>query len=229
METLASRSRDLIQGIQKLETLNISSTLPTLPKFVVVGDQSAGKSSVIEAICDISLPRSEGTCTKCPFRITTKEGTSWSCKVTLHRKYEYTSNAKAGKDTKKYDRWTEQDTLSSFDFATIYDKSELEEVLWRAQLAILNPQRNPADFRDIHLPAPKTQVGFFPNTVNVQITGPGLPELSFFDLPGAINVHEDASEQYLVTFVERLTMNYLKDKKVSYNLRRYKTLRDPEN
>lgn len=40
-----------------------------LPKIVVVGDQSAGKSSVLESITGISLPRGENTVTKCPIVI----------------------------------------------------------------------------------------------------------------------------------------------------------------
>ena len=64
MQTLGNHSRQLIQAIQKLETLSIDATLPSLPKFVVVGDQSAGKSSIIEGICSITLPRSQGTCTR---------------------------------------------------------------------------------------------------------------------------------------------------------------------
>jgi hypothetical protein len=63
MEYLGADSRRLIQAIKKLEELNINTTLQ-LPKFVVVGDQSAGKSSIVEALCDISLPRSSGTCTR---------------------------------------------------------------------------------------------------------------------------------------------------------------------
>lgn len=63
MEYLGADSRRLIQAIKKLEELNINTTLQ-LPKFVVVGDQSAGKSSIVEALCDISLPRSQGTCTR---------------------------------------------------------------------------------------------------------------------------------------------------------------------
>lgn len=63
MHHLGVDSRRLIQGIKKLGELNISTTLQ-LPKFVVVGDQSAGKSSIVEALCDISLPRSQGTCTR---------------------------------------------------------------------------------------------------------------------------------------------------------------------
>jgi GTPase SAR1 family protein len=40
-----------------------------LPKIVVVGDQSSGKSSVLESITGISLPRGTGTVTKCPIII----------------------------------------------------------------------------------------------------------------------------------------------------------------
>ena len=64
LKSLGAHSYSLIQCIKKLEELNISATLKSLPKFVVVGDQSAGKSSIVEALCDISLPRSMGTCTR---------------------------------------------------------------------------------------------------------------------------------------------------------------------
>jgi GTPase SAR1 family protein len=37
-----------------------------LPKIVVVGDQSSGKSSVLESITGVCLPRGENTVTKCP-------------------------------------------------------------------------------------------------------------------------------------------------------------------
>ena len=40
-----------------------------LPKIVVVGDQSSGKSSVLESITKIALPRGENTVTKCPIII----------------------------------------------------------------------------------------------------------------------------------------------------------------
>ena len=37
-----------------------------LPKIVVVGVQSSGKSSVLESITGLSLPRGQGTVTRCP-------------------------------------------------------------------------------------------------------------------------------------------------------------------
>ena len=41
-----------------------------LPKIIVTGEQSAGKSSVLEAIAGFEfLPRDKKMCTKCPIRI----------------------------------------------------------------------------------------------------------------------------------------------------------------
>ena len=40
-----------------------------LPKIVVAGNQSSGKSSVLESITGICLPRGENTVTRCPIVI----------------------------------------------------------------------------------------------------------------------------------------------------------------
>jgi len=42
-----------------------------LPCLVVCGNQSAGKSSLLERICGVKLPRAAGTCTKCPTEVCT--------------------------------------------------------------------------------------------------------------------------------------------------------------
>lgn len=65
MAAVGGKARSLIQVVQRLESLGINATIPSFPKFAVVGDQSHGKSSIVEAICDIQLPRGQGTvCTK---------------------------------------------------------------------------------------------------------------------------------------------------------------------
>jgi interferon-induced GTP-binding protein Mx1 len=54
-------------------------------QIVVVGDQSSGKSSVLEAISGIPFPRGSGLCTRCPIRTIMKrsrESEQW--RATAH-------------------------------------------------------------------------------------------------------------------------------------------------
>lgn len=44
----------------------------SLPHIVVVGDQSVGKSSVLEALSGIQLPRAQNICTRCPLELRIK-------------------------------------------------------------------------------------------------------------------------------------------------------------
>ncbi|KAG2440609.1 hypothetical protein HYH02_010188 [Chlamydomonas schloesseri] len=52
----------------KLRALGVDSALQ-VPTLVIAGDQSSGKSSVVEAITAVSLPRADGTCTRCPTEV----------------------------------------------------------------------------------------------------------------------------------------------------------------
>ena len=55
--------------VNKLRDLGINQTIP-LPRIAVVGDQSAGKSSLLESIVGIDfLPRGTGTVTRVPLEL----------------------------------------------------------------------------------------------------------------------------------------------------------------
>ncbi|CAN4081216.1 unnamed protein product [Withania somnifera] len=60
------RIRPLLDCIDKLRHLNIMQEGIQLPTIVVVGDQSSGKSSVLESLAGISLPKGQGICTRVP-------------------------------------------------------------------------------------------------------------------------------------------------------------------
>ncbi|KAH0715620.1 hypothetical protein KY284_008525 [Solanum tuberosum] len=64
---LNSMQEDIkLRSIFKLGHLNIMQDGIQLPTIVVIGDQSSGKSSVLESLTGISLPRGEGICTTVP-------------------------------------------------------------------------------------------------------------------------------------------------------------------
>lgn len=46
--------------------------------------------------------------------------------------------------------------------------------------------------------------------VRLEISGPNLPNLSFYDLPGVINVSDVPEESYLVDLVKNLVKQYIK-------------------
>ncbi|PRQ55663.1 putative dynamin central domain, dynamin, GTPase domain, Dynamin superfamily [Rosa chinensis] len=58
--------RPLLDAIDKLRSLMVMEEGIQLPTIVVVGDQSSGKSSVLESLASISLPRGQGICTRVP-------------------------------------------------------------------------------------------------------------------------------------------------------------------
>ncbi|KAL4576989.1 hypothetical protein LXL04_013090 [Taraxacum kok-saghyz] len=60
------RIRPLLNCIDKLRHLKVMQEGIQLPTIVVVGDQSSGKSSVLESLARISLPRAQGICTRVP-------------------------------------------------------------------------------------------------------------------------------------------------------------------
>ncbi|KAI4332439.1 hypothetical protein L6164_017349 [Bauhinia variegata] len=60
------RIRPVLNALENLRRLNITKEGIQLPSIVVVGDQSSGKSSVLESLAGISLPRGQGICTRVP-------------------------------------------------------------------------------------------------------------------------------------------------------------------
>lgn len=59
----SEKSVERLEQISSLRARGISKNID-LPQLVVCGDQSAGKSSVLEGISNIPFPRADGVCTK---------------------------------------------------------------------------------------------------------------------------------------------------------------------
>lgn len=214
--------KDMVTKIQNLRHLGVENNGLPLPKICVVGDQSTGKSSLIEGMSEIKAPRSAGCCTRCPLEINLSEnndaGGAWACRVLLVQRYIFDGDGKVGKlafgPTKKrpLGPWIEQDPEEVL-FVTLTDKNKLQEAIKWAQLATLNPRTSYKEF----IPGNNSgtdenylEVKFSPNIVRLDISAPKFPNLSFYDLPGVINVAEVEEERFLVTLVENLVREYIK-------------------
>jgi hypothetical protein len=77
-----SEQRELMDLVDRLRRAGLSSILQ-LPQIVVCGDQSSGKSSVLEAITEIPFPRKENLCTRFATEIIMRRdtGSSILCKI----------------------------------------------------------------------------------------------------------------------------------------------------
>jgi GTP-binding protein EngB required for normal cell division len=173
-----AKSHQLIQLVNQLRILGAQLELD-LPTIVVSGNQSVGKSSIIEAISGIVLPKSEGTCTRCPIEIRMSSGGSFSCTIKMRIETDGGSVERVYKNTA--------------------DSMKLEQYILEAQKILLNPSSK-AD----RLPA-KDELLFTKNVVCVELTGQDV-DLTLIDLPGIIHNYHDAR---MITLVEELVKEYI--------------------
>ncbi|KAL8799589.1 MAG: hypothetical protein Q9182_005765 [Xanthomendoza sp. 2 TL-2023] len=219
LELLGQGMKALVTLVQNLRDLGVEDLVLPLPKICVLGDQSTGKSSLIEGISGIKVPRSSGTCTRCVLEINLSASdadTHWRCSVYLQKAYIYEGSQAATTRGERATRarplgpWVAQGLPESSLFFKTTNKADIPQALWLAQLATLNPGSDPAKyFPGAKIkPDDRIQVKFSPNVVRVDISAPELPNLSFYDLPGIINQAEVPEEEYLCKLVVNLAKTY---------------------
>jgi len=162
-----------------------------IPVIAVIGAQSAGKSSLIEAISGITLPRASGTCTRCPTECQlSRSNEPWRCVVSLR----LVTDADGSK-------LAQPESINFGD--PIFDKDLVTDRIRRAQCAILNPDTE----SDVFLLAPpddleEKDLSFSSNSVCLQISGKDVEDLSFVDLPGLIVGGEPHDAELVQQLVE---------------------------
>ena len=150
-------------------------------------------------------------------------GEGWECKVSLFIKYTYggawsspgyipdNTKPEGGTDERSLGPWVAQEP-ENFPFALIKNKDNVSPILRLAQLATLNPSQPYQSYLPgVVDPGTAIQVEFSPNVIRLDISGPALPNMSFYDLPGIISVYESVDDQYLVELVKNLVMGYIQD------------------
>ncbi|KAM9447840.1 interferon-induced GTP-binding protein Mx2-like [Salvelinus alpinus] len=86
-DELAKKVRPFIDLIDDMRSIGIDKELQ-LPAIAVVGDQSSGKSSVLETLSGVALPRGTGIVTRCPLllKLCNDRTVKWDAVITYGEK-----------------------------------------------------------------------------------------------------------------------------------------------
>jgi interferon-induced GTP-binding protein Mx len=82
-ESFGQDVRPWLKLVEDLRALDLDAEL-NIPQICVMGDQSSGKSSVLEALSGIPFPRGSGLVTRCPIRLVMRKARrdeSWIASV----------------------------------------------------------------------------------------------------------------------------------------------------
>ena len=176
---LADEQRGLLDLIDKLQFAQLDNV--KLPQIVVVGDQSAGKSSVLEALSGTPFPRDAGACTRFATEIRLRRAKETSMKVSII--------------PDKNRNPTEQQKLLQYGGNVTGDVPF--DTMMRQATELIAPREIPGRFaaRDILV---------------VERSGPDMPLLSLVDLPGLVRVANREQSDADIQTIDALSDRYMK-------------------
>jgi len=171
---------DLLDSVDSLRSQGISHYV-SLPQIIVCGDQSSGKSSVLEAISGVSFPIKSNLCTRFPTELVLRKTSHIGVSVSIvphHSRSE-----------------SEQFSLSSF-----HEKLDGFE-----GLPILIENAKAAMGISTHGRA------FSKDLLRVEVSGPDRPHLTIVDLPGLIHSETKQQSASDVELVQDVVQSYMKE------------------
>lgn len=153
IEDFNQQVRPFIDLVDRLRQLGLEQDI-SLPAIVVVGDQSSGKSSVLEALSGVQLPRGSGIVTRCPLELRLK-----SCGP------DHPWRGRIRYQPQGHDFDNDED-----DFGVdegIQDPADVEARVRTAQNLLAGPDR-----------------GISTSRISLEIVSSDVPDLTLIDLPG---------------------------------------------
>ncbi|KAG6362736.1 hypothetical protein INS49_007829 [Diaporthe citri] len=171
--------RRVLDTVSKVRKCGLESVL-SLPQIVVCGDQSSGKSSVLEALTEIPFPRNDNLCTR------------FATEISLRREPTSSLDLKIIPDEKRPK--PEQEKMKSFS-ESITDLNELPCIMGKA-MSIMGISDGRSAFAE--------------DTLSVEIQGPDRPHLTLVDIPGIIQSSTRGVTNADVVKVAGITERYIK-------------------
>lgn len=171
--------RDLLDIIDSLRSQGVGHYVD-LPEIIVCGDQSAGKSSVLEAISGMPFPTKDGVCTRFATELVLRRGPEASTKVSITP-----GESRYGEDRERLEDWRPKASM---------DKEGLGTVTEEAKRAMGEPNGTEKFYEDI---------------LRVELTGPEQPRLTMVDLPGLFKIGNKEQSDADVSIVRGMVVKYM--------------------
>ncbi|KAJ1541064.1 hypothetical protein HK405_010919, partial [Cladochytrium tenue] len=191
-----------------------------LPTVVVCGNQSAGKSSVVEALCGVPLPRADGACTRCVTEVrmvsappppSAQQPGGAACSVRL--RYEY-DEAAAGPGHALVA--TQLLVPREVPFGASAAPEEVEATIAAAQRVLLHPGRlasTTAAAMDADVDEEEgPELKFSRNVVCVDVAGAAV-DLTLVDLPGIVRSVDRLTDAAYIDVVLDLVRSYISNER----------------
>ncbi|KAL8951732.1 MAG: hypothetical protein Q9222_002311 [Ikaeria aurantiellina] len=180
----------LLEIIDSLLELNLGDSIQ-LPQLLVVGDQSSGKSSVLEGVTGLPFPRDSTLCTRFATQISFRRAANAAINISIipHKdaSMEDQDRLKAWKKT----GWT---SLDQQKFAQVLD--EVHEVM-----GIGGPSEGS-----------NAKGSFSDDILKIEVAGPDQQHLSVVDVPGIFRkITEGVTTQDDITSVRNMVNQYMKN------------------
>jgi len=171
---------DLLDSIDCLRSHGLSYYV-SLPQIIVCGDQSSGKSSVLEAISGVPFPTKSNMCTRFPIELVLRKTSHIGVSVSIvpHESRSESEQQSLGGF---------QEKLDSFDgLPTLIENA-------KAALAISTHGR-----------------AFSKDLLRIEVSGPDRPHLTIVDLPGLIHSETKQQSASDVELVQDVVQAYMKE------------------
>ncbi|KAK3358775.1 P-loop containing nucleoside triphosphate hydrolase protein [Lasiosphaeria hispida] len=183
------RQIDLFDAIEKLSGLKVASDIE-IPQLAVVGDQSSGKSSVLEAIGRFHFPVDDQLCTRFPIKLKVRP----AAESQMHFSIE-PGLSRTAEDKIRLQQF--QGSLSSMSEFGEKMKLAAEVLGVRSTAGPESPTDTPGD----------SLMSFTDDVLVVEVFGPNLPLVNLIDLPGLFQAksttQNEASKETVMKMVDK--------------------------
>ncbi|KAL6229209.1 hypothetical protein BDW75DRAFT_110131 [Aspergillus navahoensis] len=183
LHQLQQEQSKLLDKIDELRNIGVGG-LVELPQLIVCGNQSSGKSSVLEAISRVRFPAKSNVCTRFATEVILRRNPVSRIRISIEP-----GPSRIIEEERK--------GLQSFTHEQFSNNNDLPALIEKAQECMGVSESNGSGFSD--------------DVLKVEISGPDKPELTLVDLPGLY--YSTSREQGLagIGIVRGLTEKYMQN------------------